>query len=46
MNNRDVVALIVDMPDAVQAEIKTLKAQIGDVEAKMTDYFKELGLDE
>jgi len=30
---------------AVQAEIKTLKSQLGDVEARMAAYLRELGLD-
>lgn len=30
---------------SVQAEIKTLKVQLGDVEARMADYLRELGLD-
>jgi len=30
---------------AVQAEIKTLKGQLGDVEARMAAYLRELGLD-
>jgi len=30
---------------AVQAEIKTLKGQLGDVETRMAAYLRELGLD-
>jgi len=30
----------------VQAEIKTLKGQLGDVEARIAAYLRELGLDE
>ncbi len=32
--------------NAVQAEIKSLKAQLGNVEVRMNDYLRELGLDE
>jgi len=31
---------------AVQAEIKTLKAQLGDAKARMAAYLREFGLDE
>ena len=30
----------------IQAEIKMLKAKLGEVETKIADYLRELGLDE